>query len=499
GLGIAGEFARSEDDVSGTGNAFKIEGSFRNDVTENSLYLRRVDGAFLNPSFSGSAHELATMKVGFESILRVANGLTLESDGFKHQLDKTGEDKQTAQALVKINRRAYQLHAGARGAQHDKEEQHKKGLLAIAGAGAGNERGANFAVNMEKNLQSDNVDDYPDRLKSLLGLPFLDRYRFLVNHEYRTASGRQGTHQAVAGLESDVGDGGKAYTKYSMNRTAGDERMGAITGLKQKIDLKKNISGTFDIEGFRSLSQDKDMDYVAVKTGLSKLERGEHLLEGQYEYRWQIDRQKHLFRLNAMAELQHSVSLLLKNAFSFAENINRQDEVSFNGRFACAYRPDVSRLKALCFLKTGYERFTPIDPEAITWKLVFSSDVNIIPAAAHEVRLKYAIKRVEDYSMGISLTSWSQLALSQYVYFFRELWDVDLWGRVLTQDHGGTLEVGTGIEVGRRFFNTVRVSAGYSINGFEERDLSENAAWAKGFGLRVQFILSDWLLREMGF
>jgi outer membrane protein OmpA-like peptidoglycan-associated protein len=497
-LGMAGEFARSEDDVSGTGNAFKIEASFRNAVTENSLYLRRVDGTFLNPSFSGSAHELATMKMGYESMLRVANGLALHSDGFNHQLDRTGEEKESVRALMKLSGQSYRLGAGVRGARHEKEERRDKGLLAIAGAGAGSEGGAKFNVSMEKNLQSGSVDDYPDRLKSLVGLPFLERYRFLANHEYRTASGKQGTHQAIAGLESDVGENGRAYTKYSMNRTAGDERMGAVTGLKHKLNISKKLSGTFDVEGFRSLSENPETDYFALKTGLSKLERSAHLMEGQYEYRWQADRQKHLFRLNALAELQNSVSVLLKNAFSFSENVDRKDEVSFKGRLACAYRPDVSPLKALCFLKTGYERYTPIDPEAITWKIIFSTDVNVIPAAAHEVRLKYAIKRVEDYSLGISLTSWSQLALSQYVYYFRELWDVDVWGRVLTQAEGGTLELGTGVELGRRFFNTVRVSAGYSINGFEERDLSENAAWAKGFGLRVQFILSDWLLREMG-
>lgn len=498
GLGIAGEFARSEDDVSGTGNAFKIEASLRNSVTENSLYLRRVDGSFLNPSFSGSAHELATLKLGYESVLRLAHGFSLQSDGFKHQLDKTGEEKESARALMRWTDLVYQLNVGIRGAKHEREDQRDKGLLAIAGVGAVEEGGANFSVSMEKNLQSQDVEDYPDRLKSLLGLPFLDRYRFLANHEYRTASGRQGTHQAVAGLESDVGESGTAYTKYSMNRTAGDERMGAVTGIKQKIKISKKISGTFDIEGFRSLTDNPETDYFALKTGLSKIERGAHLLEGQYEYRWQTDRQKHLFRFNALAELQNSVSVLLKNVFSFCENVDRKDALSFNGRLACAYRPDVSPVKALCFFKTGYERFTPIDPEAITWKLIFSADVNVIPASKHELRLKYAVKRVDDYSLGISLTSWSQLALSQYVYYFRELWDVDVWGRVMNQATGGTLEVGTGVEVGRRFFNTVRVSAGYSINGFEERDLSESAAWAKGFGMRVQFILSDWLLREMG-
>ena len=69
----------------------------------------------------------------------------------------------------------------------------------------------------------------------------------------------------------------------------------------------------------------------------------------------------------------------------------------------------------------------------------------------------------------------------------------------MTQGGIGTQQLGSGVEVGRILFNRIRLSAGYSVNGFEERDLSENDAWSKGFGVRVQFILSDWLLNEAGF
>jgi len=120
-----------------------------------------------------------------------------------------------------------------------------------------------------------------------------------------------------------------------------------------------------------------------------------------------------------------------------------------------------------------------------------------MPALAHEIRLKYAHKRVEDYSYGIGVNTDADLLLGQYVYRFARCWDVDVWGRVLTQRRG-TTETGTGVEVGRLFFRTVRVAAGYSAGGFEDRDISGTDAWARGFGLRVQLILSDWILNEFG-
>jgi hypothetical protein len=49
------------------------------------------------------------------------------------------------------------------------------------------------------------------------------------------------------------------------------------------------------------------------------------------------------------------------------------------------------------------------------------------------------------------------------------------------------------VEIGRTFYGRVRIAGGYSVNGFEDRDLSENEAWTNGFGVRVQLILSDWM------
>jgi hypothetical protein len=149
-------------------------------------------------------------------------------------------------------------------------------------------------------------------------------------------------------------------------------------------------------------------------------------------------------------------------------------------------------------LRNDYERFTPANPDAVTWRLVFSSDVNIMPAVDQELRMKYAYKHVENWSYDTANTTDADLVLGQYVYRFARGWDVDLWGRLVRQRNDGSMEAGSGIEVGRMLVGTLRVAAGYSINGFEDPDFAGTDAWASGFSVRLQLLVSEWLFEEVG-
>jgi hypothetical protein len=122
--------------------------------------------------------------------------------------------------------------------------------------------------------------------------------------------------------------------------------------------------------------------------------------------------------------------------------------------------------------------------------------VNILPGAAHEVRLKYAYKHVEDWSYGVSTSTDTDLVLGQYVWHFGRGWDLDAWGRTVVLRGGGTSEYGAGIELGRIVYRSVRVAAGYSINGFDDPDIAGTDARSAGFGIRIQMLLSDWLLAD---
>ncbi|MEE9269504.1 MAG: OmpA family protein [Candidatus Krumholzibacteria bacterium] len=498
-LNVSGEFARSQDELAGAGSAYKIEGALRNATGKHSLYYRRVDGDFVNPSFTGGQHELFSRKTGFDSRTRVSKNFLLESNGFVHQFDKTGEEKKNLFVLGTFETPVAHISGGIRAAEHEDQGRDDESLLSVVGGGLQARRGLQVRSQWEKNLTDETVEDYPDRLKSTASVPVLGKLKLVVNHEYLSAHGRSATQRLLAGVESYPGKGSSAYTKYSMSRTAGDERIGALSGIRHKAQIKQDLYGSLDVEGFRSFSNSLDDEYVTVKSGLNWLDRGAALVEGQYEVRWQRSMTRHLIRLNAIRQFGNGIALLFRDALSVDSPDLGRTALRSEGRIAAIYRPDVSRIRALFLLKNEYDRFSPVDPDAITLRLVLSTDVNVILAAAHEIRLKLAFKHVEDYSIGISENTNNYLLLSQYVHHFRGHWDVDLWARYLGQNGAGTRQLGTGIELGRTFLDRIRLGAGYSVNGFEERDLAQNDAWQSGFSFRVQLILSEWILNELGF
>ena len=495
-LSLSGEVARSDDDVAGDGNAYKLQAGITNKVTETSVSYRRVDGDFQNPSFTGSAHELFTRKAGFDSRSHLSQRLALESSGYAQRLERTGEEKRSLAAVGTYENTWKSLSAGFRLASHERPATSDDAVLSIVGLGAEKKGGVSFRSQWEKNLGDGGVEDYPDRLKSSATVPIHDRLRLAITHEYLSAPTRDPTHQLLAGVETEPGGATTAYTKYSLNRTASDQRLGAISGVRQRLSLTNRLSGSIDVEGFRSFSGTPDDEYVAFKSGLNWLRPRQAMVESQYEYRWQRASSRSLIRLNAARQLQNGLAVLTRNALSMTMPDVGRHTVALDARVAGAYRPTLSPLTTILTLATHYDRFSPVDPDAITWRFVVATDFNVTPAPAHELRLKLAHKHVKDSSVGASESSDSQLLLVQYVYNITPVWDLDLWGRVMGQNGAGTRQYGTGLEVGRLLLGRVRIGAGYSVNGFEERDVTQHDAWASGFGLRAQFILSEWVLNE---
>jgi outer membrane protein OmpA-like peptidoglycan-associated protein len=495
GFRLGGEVARSEDDIAGAGNAYKLSAGYERGRGALSLYHRRVDGDFHNPSFTGSSQELASRKSGLDGRLQIVPALRLNADAYRHRLFRTGEELDNARAMLSWRRGWVGVEAGARAARSERDGERADGTLSIVGASVGKETSAGIATVWEKNLGSEAVEEYPDRLKTLGALPLGDRVKLVASHEYLTAPERAGSHQFTAGAEGRITRSTSAYSKYSLNRLADDTRMGAVSGVKQNMRLGARTAATLGLEGFASLSGNADEEYVAVKTGVDRRIPGSYFVEGQYEYRWDPRRHRNMVRLNAAQQVGAGLGWVLKNTLSFADVRDDDDELSYHGTLAGAYRSPGSPVHALGMMRNDYERYTPVDPEAIRWRLVLSADVNTLLAPAHEVRAKYAFKHVEDWSFGVSTTTNADLVLGQYIWRFASAWDADLWGRWLGQ-RGGSSQTGVGVEVGRTFLRAVRVALGYSLNGLEDPDFVGTDAWSNGFGVRVQLILSDWLAAD---
>jgi len=459
------------------------------------MYFRHVDGDFSNPSFRGADSELASNKAGFDGRLMFSPSLALNADGYTHELQRTDETRATARATMDYRRRLLEMSAGLRVARHDQPTSDAHGTLAIAGLTLGNRGTAGVSTTWEQNLGNEIVDDYPNRLKTVIAVPLSQHFRAIATHEYLTSS-LSSTQQIGAGVEGTTNGGMQAYTRYAMDRTGNDDRMGAVSGIRQRLQLRPTLSATVGVEGFISLSGRDADEYVSLTTGLSSRVPGSHFIDGGYEYRWEHLANRHLARIATAQQLDGGFAWLSKNILGLVTQDQEHDGTQFYSTLALAWRSPFAPVQSLAMVKSLYDRYAPIDRDAIRWRLVASTDVNILPSASHELRLKYAYKYVEDYSYGASTSTHTDLVLGQYLWHFGHGWDVDVWGRTVGLRHGGSQEYGYGVELGRILFHSVRLAAGYSVNGFDDPDISGTDAWSRGFSIRIQMLLSDWLLSD---
>jgi hypothetical protein len=269
-----------------------------------------------------------------------------------------------------------------------------------------------------------------------------------------------------------------------------------VSGIRQRLQLSPTLSATAGVEGFLSLSGREADEYLSLTSGLGARVPGSHVVDAGYEYRWEHLARRHLARVSTAQQLDAGFAWLTKNILGLVTREEAHDGTQFHSTLALAWRSPAAPVQSLAMLKSFYDRYAPTDPDAIRWRLVMSADVNVLPTAQHELRLKYAHKYVQDWSYDASTTTNTDLALAQYLWHFGRGWDVDVWGRTVFRHEGGTREYGAGVEVGRIVFRSVRVGVGYSMNGFDDADVSGTDAWSRGFGLRIQMLLSDWLLAD---
>lgn len=496
GLRLGGEVARSEDDIAGSGDAYKVSAGAQGGNSKLDVYLRRVDGGFLNPSFRGADSELASLKAGFDGRFSLSPSLTVDADGYTHELQRTDERRASTRATLDYRQRLLEMSAGLRVARHDEPTRDAHGLLVLTGLTVGNRGTLGVSTAWEQNVGEDVVDDYPNRLKTVLAVPLSKRFRAIATHEYLTASGRPSTNQITAGIEGTTARGTEAYTRYAMDRAADDERMGAVSGIRQKLRLGPTTGATLGLETFTSMSGREDEEYLSLSGGLGARRPGSYFVDGGYEYRWERHGDKHLMRVSAAQQLGGGFAWLTKNILGLGERDGTNDQTQFYATLAGAYRSPYAPVQSLAMLKSYYDRYSPIDPDAIRWRMVATADVNVMPAPTHELRFKYAYKHVEDWSYGVAKTTNTDLVLGQYVWHFGRGWDVDAWGRAVALRDGGSAQGGAGIELGRLFYRSVRVGVGYSVNGFDDPDVTSTEAWSAGFGIRIQMLLSEWLLAD---
>ena len=136
-----------------------------------------------------------------------------------------------------------------------------------------------------------------------------------------------------------------------------------------------------------------------------------------------------------------------------------------------------------------YERREAVEPGLISRLLLGSLEGIYQPHWRWEMFGRYAVKRLEERSLGLSVTTLTDLWMGRLIYNVTRFLDVGAEYRILSQHEARDARYGWAGEMGLTAVKNLRAAAGYNFEGYQDDDLADGDYWARGpyFKLQVKF------------
>jgi len=107
-----------------------------------------------------------------------------------------------------------------------------------------------------------------------------------------------------------------------------------------------------------------------------------------------------------------------------------------------------------------------------------------------------AAKSVDETFSGVNVPRYSSYLLGgRAIVDITERFDVGVLTSVLFSSEGRSRQGAIGLEVGAVVRENLRVSLGYNVTGFRDRDLTGSEYTAQGFFLRLRYKFDEELLK----
>ena len=107
-----------------------------------------------------------------------------------------------------------------------------------------------------------------------------------------------------------------------------------------------------------------------------------------------------------------------------------------------------------------------------------------------------ASKSVAEAFSGVDVPRYSAYLLGgRAIYDVTERFDVGVLASMLFSSEGSSRQGAFGVEVGAVLQTNLRVSLGFNVTGFRDRDLAGSEYTAQGFFLRLRYKFDEDLLR----
>ena len=555
---LATEFASTESDLAGRGEAGRIELHHTDSNLHAQALFAKVGDSFDNPS--------ATMPAGHTEINASGDYKLTETAHIRAQVLSSKDELSNAGqhgALISLQNKLSPVFTSEVGVRNGQQTNATGGTFdygSVSAVGAGatsstttsapatatiTDSFTSLRARLTANLPSapqnqifveaEQVVDDPTRRVLALGgntqlsdkVRLYGRYKFIdsLNGPYTLTSG-QSTNVGLIGLDSTYMKDGRTYEELRLADTMDGRSAQAATGIRNTFSLAEGWKANAGIEHTSDLNT-----ITGIPGGSSNALTGglNYLGTGIFKDR---------VRANIMLEVRHGdessstlsnigVAYKLNQDWSLlARSITSESSVSNSAagtgstllstgntsqdrqQIGLAYRPvdqDVWNALARYDYKhatnddgaSGVDPVTglpTLTPENTTTHMI-SAHLNVQPDAKTQLDGRWAGKITHYVADAIASSYTAQLVQGRLTRDLTPCWDIGTQLAVMWSP-GGALQRSAGLEAGYQVATNLWASLGYNILGLRDPDLTANEYTDKGIYLRLRFKFDETILTE---
>ncbi len=503
---LIGEFAHTEDQILGSGNAYRFELRHQGEGTAARIFWGRAEAGFHNP---GSVLTSGRTEGGAQIAVRLGKNTRLLIEGVDTESAEGGKRLGGAVAVEQSFKHDVRVEVGGRYST-------ETGTPASASTALSPNATPNVVRSARVKLSApvpfteqrarvfgeyeQDVFDADKRMAAIGGEYQVDpKTRLYARHELISSLGGpfeinsvQRQNSTVVGVESTYAKDAQLFNEYrARNGISGRENEAAI-GLRNTWPLAPGLRALTSFERVAPLTGSKNvaLESTAVTGALEYTANPDWKGTARLELRKSDTTDSLLNTLGVAYKINRDWTALGKTILYVADNKapGAGDQTQARIQAGAAWRPtENDRWNGL----GKYEFKTEDDGTKADFNVarkvhIVSLDANFQPTPDFTMSGHYAAKLVFEDSNNRSTTTSAHLVAVRAIYDLSKRWDIGINSSALADSAGG-LRYGIGPEIGFTLMDNLRVGIGYNFIGFEDRDLSEEQYTQQGFYLALRF------------
>lgn len=331
--------------------------------------------------------------------------------------------------------------------------------------------------------------------------------RLYARHEFASSitgpyglNNQQRQNATVVGINTDYMKDGNVFSEYRIRDAVSGGDAEAALGLRNMWTLAEGVKLQTGFEKVHALSGTGNAESTALTFGLEYTANPLWKASSRLELRDGKTQDSILSTVALASKLSRNWTFLGRNTLSILKNKgqsigeNKQDRL----QLGVAYRDtDADLWNALARVEHRAEEDTT-QPNVTLKRTVeiLSVHANWQPIKPFTFSGRYAAKRVNENSNGLSSRNSTQLLSGRAVWEIAPRWDASLNMSTMLGNGTAAKQYGLGLELGFMVMENLWLSAGYNWFGYRDADLTAGDYTNKGVYVRLRYKFDEDLFQS---